>query len=178
MRAIVLASLVGIAACKPPPTDADMQREMPSVAPSFASPGIDSPPSEGALWAESSQPGRIIYGIPGEPIQVALKCANETIEITRFAKADSGAQALLAMVGNGNIGRMKVDAVEQDSGRVWQGSEIASSDVWEALAGPRQLTLTVPGAGMVTLNPSALPSAFVATCRGDPIAEEQSPPAE
>ena len=172
----LLPILLALGACKPPPTDADMRRDIPSVAPTFASDPIASPPSEGALWAESRAPGRIIYGQPGEQVQVALACNDETIEVTRFADADEGAEALLAMVGNGHIGRLEVAAVELASGRFWQGSAPATSDVWEPLTGARQLTLTVPGAGMVTINPSVLPLMLVSMCRGEAILDPEQAP--
>ena len=140
----------------------------------MASKPIDSPPSEGALWAES-EPGRIIYGQPGQPIQLALACEADQLTITRFAPADDGAGALLALVGNGDIGRLEVDPVEVRGQSVWQGQAAATSEVWDPLTGPRQLIATVPGGGMVTMNPSLLPMILVAECRGEPIPEEELP---
>ncbi len=168
-----LAAVAALTACKPPPTDADMAREMPQDTPTGPSEPIDSPDTEGAIWAASATPWRIIYGIPGEPPLVALACQDEgpetTLKVTRFAPADEGSGAILAFVGNGHIGRMKVDASKVNGAFVWQGEDPASDNDWEPLTGLRELTLTVPGAGMVTLNPSQLVRDLVVGCRGGKI---------
>ncbi len=176
------ASLIGIAllgllaACKPPPTDADLARDMPQAAPTFASDPLPSPETEGAVWALSTQAEqRMIYGVPGEPALAALECSEETgelptLRITRLSPADEGAGALLALVGNGHIGRIAVDARDMGGRTFWQGDLQAAAIQWEPLAGPRQLTVTVPGAGMVTLNPSTLPGELIEACRtGEPL---------
>lgn len=160
-----------LAACKPPPTDADLSRAIPEAAPTFASDPLPSPETEGAIWAHSVQDeGRIIYGTPGNPALLALECVADegelpALHIIRLSPADEGAGALLALVGNGHIGRVEVDAEEFGGRSVWQGSAPAVQTLWEPLAGPRQLTATVPGAGMVTLNPSHLPGELIEACR-------------
>ncbi|WP_299193538.1 hypothetical protein [uncultured Erythrobacter sp.] len=169
---IALAAFVPLAACKPPPTDADMARGMPEAAPTFASEPLPSPETEGAMWAPSPQnDARLLYGIPEQPALVALECldagsAAPSLQLTRLSPADEDAEALLALVGNGHIGRLEVDAEEVGGRIVWRGELLASDLAWEPLAGPRQVTLTVPGAGMVTLNPSEAPAALVSECRG------------
>ena len=175
----ILATLCVLAACKPPPTDADMLREMPETAPTFASAPLPSPDTEGALWAVSSRSDkRIIYGVPGEPVLLALECQNAddagepAITVTRYSPADEGAGALLAFVGNDHIGRIAVDATELGEDTFWQGQLGALDDAWEPLAGPDELTSTVPGGGMVTLNPSPLPGLLIAACRAGISIEE------
>ncbi|MEO0690292.1 MAG: hypothetical protein AAFY51_08340 [Pseudomonadota bacterium] len=118
---------------------------------------------------------RLLYGKPGAAALMALECLNAEkgsaplIEISRLSPADEGAGALLALVGNGHIGRIAVDA-NVDDRPGWHGTVAASDVVWEPLAGPRQLTATVPGAGMVVLNPSPLPGLLIDTCRaGEPL---------
>lgn len=185
MRAALLVialPIVGLAACKPPPTDADMARDLPETAPTFASEPQPSPETEGAIWAPSAQTGeRIIYGVPGNPALLALECieANSALprlRITRLAPADEGAGALLALVGNGHIGRIPVDAREVGGQSVWQGEAEAAAILWEPLAGPRALGATVPGAGRIELNPSELPGELIENCRtGGPTGEELPP---
>lgn len=165
--AIGVAGLVG---CKPPPTDAEIGRDAPEEAPAYASEPLPSPDTQGGLWATSPKsPQRIVYGIPGEPALMALTCLAgdglPRVQITRMSPADEGAGALLALIGNGHIGRMEVDAIEVAGRSVWQGTTLAADPALEPLAGPRQLTATIPGAGMVTLNPSPLPMAFLEDCR-------------
>lgn len=169
-------ALAGITACKPPPTDAGLDRDMPASEPTFASEPLPSPETEGAVWASSSEDNRIIYGIPGKPALLALACierdgAPDSLRITRIAPADENAEALMAIIGNGSIGRIEVDATKQGKGFVWQGELPAIDTRWEPLAGPRQVTATVPGGGMVTLNPSRLPLQLVDRCRGIKPAE-------
>lgn len=163
-------SVVAVSGCKPPPTDAEMGRDAPEEAPAYASDPLPSPDTEGAVWARSPQNAqRIVYGVPGEPALMALTCLAQgelpRVEITRMSPADEGAGALLALIGNGHIGRMEVDALEVAGRTVWQGTTLAANPALEPLAGPRQLTATIPGAGMVTLNPSTLPMAFLEACR-------------
>lgn len=175
MRALLIVGALAAlapAACKPPPTDADLTRKAPRDEPNYASEPLPSPDSEGAMWARSSQAGRIIYGIPGEPALVALECVardgtSDALQITRLAPADEGAGALLALIGNGAIGRIEVDATEVGSRIVWRGELAAADTRWEPLAGPRRITVTVPGAGIVTLNPSAMPAALLDQCRSN-----------
>ncbi len=161
---------IALAACKPPPTDADIARDMPAEVPQGPSEPLDSPDIEGAVWAASATPWRIIYGKPGEAPLVSLECVetagDPNLRVTRYATADEGAGAILAFVGNDRIGRMKVDAIETNAGFLWRGEDPAVDQDWEPLIGPEEVTLTVPGAGMVTLNPSPLPVDLVTGCRG------------
>ena len=147
-----------------------MDADAPQAEPPRASAPLPSPETEGALWTVSAQnSGRIIYGVPGSPALIALTCLAESapprVQISRFSPADQGAGALLALVGNGHIGRIEVDATEVEGKSIWQGDVLAADTRLEPLAGPRQLTATIPGAGMVTLNPSPLPMELISTCR-------------
>lgn len=157
------------AACKPPPTDTGLDREMPEAEPVYASPPSPSPETGGARWAQSSEPGRIVYGVPGERVLLALSCdtseALPRIVITRLAAADEDAGALMALVGNGHYGRVEIDATQISGKSVWQATQPAASTALEPLAGPRQVRLTVPGAGTLILNPSSEPMRFVSRCR-------------
>ena len=166
----LVTSTFALAACKPPPTDAGLDRDMPEEAPTYASDPLPSPETQGAIWAPSAEDNRIIYGIPGDPPLISLACVegedtSGTLRITRLAPADEGAGALLALVGNGAIGRIEVDATEVGSRTVWQGELDADDTEWEPLNGPRSVSVTVPGAGMVTLNPSASPERLLNECR-------------
>ena len=170
-------SMGSMTACKPPPTDADMGREMPAAAATYASEPLPSPDTEGAVWAQSpSDPNRIIFGVPGSPALLALTCVKDSaprrLRIARLSPADEGAGALLAMVGNGHLGRVPVDATSRRGRCGWRGEKVASDRDWEPLAGPRSLTVTVPGAGMVTIEENEMAMELVADCRAD----ETTPP--
>lgn len=174
--AVLSATALLLAACKPPPTDANLRGGPPTSEPTYASPPLPSPDTEGAVWKVSPlSEGRLLYGQPGAPALMALECLDAKmlpeplIEISRLSPADEGAGALLALVGNGHIGRVAVDA-NVDDRPGWHGTVAASDVVWEPLAGPRLLTATVPGAGMVILNASPLPGLLIDTCRaGEPL---------
>ena len=170
-RWVALAvSVAAVAGCKPPPTDADLNRDLPEAAPTYASEPLPSPETEGAVWAPSpTNPDRLLFGVPGSPALLALTCLAENapprLRIARLSSADEGAEALLAMVGNGHIGRVEVEAVEVGDARVWRGEVMAADTDLEPLAGPRSLTVTVPGAGMVTIEANALAMQFLEGCR-------------
>lgn len=178
MRTSALLSFLALAACKPPPTDADMDREMPEAELEFASEPLASPDVEGAIWAGSVTPGRVVYGVPGNPALMSMQCIEDsddpdksTVLITRISPADEGAGALMALIGNGDIGRVEMDATETEQGIIWQGEFAAKDTRLNALSGPREVTATLPGAGMVTLNPSQVPMRLLAECRGEYVPE-------
>ena len=112
----------------------------------------------------AASPDRLVYGRPGEPVMLAVECvrtagdaAPARIRISRHAPADRDAGALLALIGNGAIGRMEVAATKQGQRQIWQGELPAEDRGWEPLAGP-------------------LPMQFLRDCRS-PLAEPPPPPA-
>jgi hypothetical protein len=190
MKAIVLAGVVLAAftlpACKPPPTDAAVARAAIMPAAGGPSTPLTSPVTEDAIWAASGGPSakllRLVYGVPGEPVLLALECLDAAaptarLKITRHASADSGAGALLALIGNGRIGRFPVDSTPLGGRLLWQGEVPAVAPGWDAFKGEREATATVPGAGLVRLNPSPLPMQLVETCRGNGSPDQPADPA-
>lgn len=167
-------ALTGLAGCKPPPTDSAVARVSLLETDSAPSAPLASPDVTGAGWASTAgNPLRIVYGVPGRPVLLALEClepASPTarLRITRHAPADEGASALLALIGNGWIGRWPVEATRIGGKSLWQGEVPASEPEWDALKPVREATVTVPGAGLVKLNPAPLPLALVTACRGAP----------
>lgn len=179
-RAVAALTMI-LGACKPPPTDADLARSEVAPEESFASAPVDSPDTEGAMWAPSAEEGRYIYGIPGQPVLLSMQCLDETqpaaIRLTRITPADEGASALLALIGNGAIGRLPVEATEIGGRSLWQGEAPAQDIVWEPLAGPRQFTVTVPGGGLMVVNPGRLPEEFLSECRASGQPDQPDPQA-
>lgn len=169
MAGLALAGM--LAGCKPPPTDNSVARVSLLGPVSGPSEPLPSPDTTGAMWTQSTNPLRLVYGVPGKPVLVALECLDPAspdarIRITRQSAADEGASALLALIGNGWIGRFPVDATVTGTRSVWQGDVPAQAREWDALKPEREATVTVPGAGLVKLNPSPLPIALVTACRG------------
>lgn len=172
MRALLpLAALAVLTACKPPPTDAAVARVSLLAPTRGPSEPIASPDTTGALWAATGNPQRLVYGIPGKPVLLALECRSPgtpdaTLRITRHAPADAGAGALLALIGNGWIGRFPVDATPLAGKSLWQGDVPAAAREWAALKPSGEASVTVPGAGLLKLNPSPLPMQLITACRG------------
>lgn len=167
---LALAVLAGgLTGCKPPPTDAAVARVSLLTASGPSAP-LPSPDTALAVWAGTADPMRLVYGVPGEPVLMALECLDPAtpaarLRITRHAPADNGAGALLALIGNGWIGRFPVDSIEVGGRTIWQGEVSAQLREWNALKPEREATATVPGAGLVKLNPSPLPMALISACR-------------
>jgi hypothetical protein len=179
MRAKLLTGLAltgalagALSGCKPPPTDAAMARVPLRPAAGGPSTPLPSPDTTGALWAATAKPLRLVYGVPGQPVLVALECLapaspEARLKITRHAPADDGAGALLALIGRGAIGRFPVDATDVGGRLLWQGEAAALAPGWDAFKSGTEATVTVAGAGLVRLNPSPLPFQLVETCRGE-----------
>lgn len=169
MQRVAALALLALAACRPPATDDYVERVALDRARGEQREPLASPEVEGAIWAGSGGPDRIVYGQPGETPLLALSCEGEgtlrTLRITRFAATDPEAKALMALVGNGHIARLKVDA--EFTGRVWlwEGRYAPSDPQLDVLTGPRQVEATIPGAGTLVLNPSPRPGRLVERCR-------------
>lgn len=165
--------LAGLAACNPPAAD-DYVARVGVAGRDAPSAPIASPDTKGAVWAAlPANPRRLVYGKPGERVLFALECretaAGPQLAYTRFENADPHAQAILALIGNGHVTRLKIDATRIAGAGgprwLWQGSEPAGSLAFEGLTGGRQVEATVPGAGSLILNPSPLPGDLITRCR-------------
>ena len=173
--------LLALSACKPPPSDTTTTGHMARNAPDAPPPPLPSPDSEGAMWAESKTQGRIIYGQPGKAPLIALRCLSDGseawIELTRLSPADEEGKAFFAIVGNGTVLRVAVDATEMEGGFVWQGLVNVGERTLKVFNGSSEATATLPGAGMVTLNPSSEPADVIEQCRAsiDPAEFEKTP---
>ncbi len=178
LAAVLVATLAG---CKPPPTDSAVSRVSLVAPASGPSEPLPSPDVTGAVWAATPNPLRLVYGVPGKPVLLAIECLEPAaptarIRITRQSPADPGASALLALIGNGYIGRFPVDAASIKGQSLWQGEAPAIVKEWDALKPERESTVTVPGAGLLKLNPSPLPMALVTMCRGSLSPEPPAAP--
>lgn len=183
VRALALAPLILIAGCKPPASDEYLARSAVSderVAP--AEP-IQSPDTQGAAWAPSPASGRLLYGQPGSPPLLSLACEDGQLVYTRYVAADAQAKAVLALIGNGHVERLWIDA-EQDGGDgegpwLWRGRVPADDPRLDVLTGRNRVEATVPGAGSVMLNASNAPGEFITRCaaRLAPPPDPQEDPA-
>lgn len=168
-RILLLVPLVLLAACKPPAADDYTGRSRILLRTEGPSEPLASPDTTGAAWANSAQPDRLLYGKPGERPLLAIECSDQAgaprITYTRFAAADPHAKAMIALIGNGNVARLPIDATQRNGAWLWQGTVDAHEPTLDALTGNREVQATVPGAGSVILNPSTLPGDLVERCR-------------
>ncbi len=173
MRSNVVTYLVAIpflllASCKPPAAD-DYVARVGLETKSGPSKPLQSPDTEDAQWVASREPGRIIYGNPGEPPLLALACVegagSPQIAYERLVDADPNAKAILALIGNSHVTRLFVDAEKVGDDWRWRGATDAHDPALEVLTGPRRVEATVPGAGSVILNSSSLPRELINRCR-------------
>jgi len=166
LRLSWLALLVG---CQPPAAESYLERGQAHGARAQTGIVLASPDVEGAQWAEVTGEDRLVYGKPGKPPLFAIACIADTLgarlRLTRFAPADPEAKAFMALVGNGHVARLKVDATGSAMGWLWQGETPLDNDRLEALTGARALEATVPGAGTLKLNASHLPGQLIERCR-------------
>jgi hypothetical protein len=112
----------------------------------------------------------------GEPL-LSLACELPRAEPTRirfvqFADAPPGAKALFALVGNGMVARIDMDARVEGDRWLWRGSLPADTFKLDVLTGDREVIATMPGGGEITLPASPLPRQLVAWCRQ----QGQAPP--
>ena len=95
---------------------------------------------------------------------MGLTCDAGKLVITRYAPADPQAKAVLALIGNGHVERLFIDAVPSGTGWVWQAAFPAADPRLEVLTGQQRVEATIPGAGTLVLNPGTLAGPFIARC--------------
>lgn len=175
-RFLLSIAALPLAACKPPASDDYLERVDLSQAAGAAGEPLLSPDVTGAVWADGKIAGRILYGIPGEVPFLALACeqsdaGTRQIRFIRFTPADPKAKALFALVGNGHIARVPVDATWNGQAWLWEGTLPAQEPDLEVLTGKRSVAATLPGAGQLDLNPSPRPGQLIEQCRN--LVEQQ-----
>ena len=163
LRAVTFASLAFLAACKPPASDEYHGRSEVSDERTRPAEPVQSPDTEGAAWA-MGQSGRLLYGQPGEAPLMALGCEDGTLVYTRFERADANAKAVLALIGNGHVERLWVDAEQDGDAWLWRGRLPADDPRLAVLTGRNRVEATIPGAGSLVLNASHKPAEFITQC--------------
>jgi hypothetical protein len=180
MKRVVALVFVALAACRPPASDRYVQRI--ELGGDTDRPRVEavSPDVEGAIWASSGGPDRIVFGQPGKPPYLALACTgagpNRAVEVTRFAETDPHAKGMMALIGNGHVERLKIDAKWNGRGWLWQGRYRPADTRLDALTGVRKLELTIPGAGTLKLEGDPRPGELIELCRRLAAPEVSGPP--
>lgn len=165
LRFSAFLSLALLAACKPPASDDYVTRTRIADERKGPSKPIPSPDAEGAIWAPGANANRILFGKPGAHPLMALACEDGSIAFTRFVAADPDAKAVLALIGNGHVQHLWVDATQNGKVWLWRGTLPADDPRLEVFTGSNSIEATVPGAGTIRLSASRLPGELIARCR-------------
>ena len=114
-------------------------------------------------WTATPSGATLAYA--GEAPLLSIACKGERLIITRHAPADPGAQALFALIGNGAIVRLPVNATPfvGTNQQVWQG-DLAGSDPAAVVFLRGSIAATLPGAGKIMLPASDISAGVVRRC--------------
>jgi len=123
---------------------------------------------EGGAWTASA--AQVAFAVPGQPALFALACThdaagNAAVALTRRTRAEAGAKALLALIGNGRIARLPLDAAQPGEAGEWQGAIPAADPRLDVLKGGNRLEATLPGGGTLLLPASGEPGRLITACR-------------
>jgi len=144
---------------------------------------IDPPDTAEARWIVDENGQAIHFGNEGAAPLMTLDCrlgdGPAQMRIVRHTTARPGQGALFPVIGNGLRSRFLVDAALVGDEWRWEGTVPASDPMLDVFTGPRQLTATLPGGGMLEIAGSRVPGEFITWCRagGDVMqaeAEEQA----
>ena len=176
------ALFLALAACQPAEPDAaaveriDLDARQERAAPARA--GL--PDAVGAGWELAADGKSLRFANPaGEPL-LSLACIRPPdqparIRLVQYASAPPGAEALFALVGNGMVARVPMDARLEDDRWLWEGSVPADAFKLDVLTGDREVIATMPGGGEIELTPSPLPQRLVTWCRQQGLPPEPLP---
>ena len=124
---------------------------------------------EGAVW-QAAAPDQVTFGLPGQRPLLAIACTRDSaglaaIRILRATRAEAGAKALFAMIGNGRISRLSLDARQPGEAGQWEGTIPAIDPRLDVLRGGSSIEATLPGGGTLKLPASSAPGRLLAECR-------------
>lgn len=132
---------------------------------------MDSAPAQpkGGVWQAA---GTILhFGVPGQADLLALRCVQANagsaaaIEIVRHTRAEDGAKALFALIGNGRVSRLPVNSVRGGESGEWRGALAVDDARLDVLKGGNRIEATLPGGGTLLLPASGEPGRLLASCR-------------
>jgi len=144
---------------------------------------LDAAPAQpdGAAWRLDGN--TLHFGVAGGADLFAVGCdhapdGSALLRLTRKTRAEAGAKALFALIGNGRIARLPLDAVHGGENGEWQGLIRAGDARLDVLKGGNRIEATLPGGGTLKLPASSALGQVVAACRASdrgPKAEGGSP---
>ena len=163
-----------LAACTPSPADEADTAKPQRVA--FAQDNrallapLPSPDTSDARWEVDENGQSIHFADEGaERAMLTLDCRLSEkppqMRLIRHVRARPGQSALLPVIGNGTISRFLIDAVLVEGEWRWEGAVAASDPMLDVFTGPRPITATLPGGGLLDIAGSRVPGEFVTWCR-------------
>lgn len=188
-RSGLMAATLALAACSPASGDTPQAQDRPldAVRISLLVAKPASAPAPAAIapqertdkpeWTATPSGATLAYA--GEAPLLSIACKGERLVITRHAPADPGAQALFALIGNGAIVRLPVNATPfvGTNQQVWQG-DLAGSDPAAAVFLRGSIAATLPGAGKIMLPASDISAGVVRRCGAAALPPASEAPAE
>lgn len=131
---------------------------------------MDQAPAQpqGGQWRAEGQ--SLHFAVPGGADLFALSCTHApdgtaALSIRRTTRAEAGAKALFALIGNGRIARLPLDAVSGGENGEWQGVLPADDPRLDVLKGGNRIEATLPGGGTLMLPASLEPGRLLTACR-------------
>ena len=123
---------------------------------------------EGAAWR--SDANGLHFAVPGKADLLAISCSHAPdgtaqIKLVRGTRAEDGAKALFAVIGNGRIARLPLDAVRAGEDGEWQGLIPAADRQLDVFKGGNRLEATLPGGGLLKLPASSELGRVLEACR-------------
>ncbi|MXO59422.1 hypothetical protein GRI89_07695 [Altererythrobacter salegens] len=166
---VPIVLILALAACDRPEAPVGGQRISLDDARGTVEEPLASPDTKDAKWTVAKNGQSIDFGIEGGKPFMSLSCklkdAPPTIHIIRHVTTRPGEKALFPVIGNGMISRFKVDATLADGEWRWEGAVPAEDGSLEVFTGRRELEATLPGAGSLMIEGSAIPGEFIDWCR-------------
>lgn len=123
---------------------------------------------EGGQWELAGESLR--FGLAGQAGMIAMSCTHAAdgtalFRIERTTRAEEGAKALFALIGNGRIARLPLDAVRGGEAGEWRGQVPARDPRLDVLKGGNRIEATLPGGGTLKLPASGEPGRLLEACR-------------
>lgn len=128
---------------------------------------------EGGVWQSAGE--QLNFAVPGQQPLLSLACLHDaggvaSLKIARTTRAEDGAKALFALIGNGRIARLPVDAVQPGESGRWEGTIPVADLRLDVLKGGAALEATLPGGGTLKLPASPEPGRLLEACRASDAA--------
>lgn len=131
---------------------------------------------DGGQWQAAAD--RLVFGVPGQAPLLSLACepgpaGTTRLRIERTTRAEAGAKALVALIGNGRIARLPLNALSDGEAGRWEGVVRARDARLDVLKGGNSIEATLPGGGTLKLPASLEPRRLLEACRARDTAPDE-----